>query len=210
MDRSSCITSQQRGDQTGRVQACCQCNYTALLELSGLDPNDIVFGTFHSAVSKSKLQGCYPSSFSRDYGLDTEGLNLVGRSSSGLHCEHCPHGYTAPNISSPDGSPACLESSVSFQEEMDQKCMEGSAYPELVPRLQRWLENCLACVCECYCGKDGAARVVTQLHSAVCFHCIITFHFSFGLFYFSFTTEIPFFFCQNLYISFSFFCMNFF
>ncbi|XP_071812700.1 diacylglycerol lipase-alpha-like isoform X3 [Apostichopus japonicus] len=48
--RSSCITSQQRGDQTGRVQACCQCNYTALLELSGLDPNDIVFGTFHSAV----------------------------------------------------------------------------------------------------------------------------------------------------------------
>ncbi|XP_071812616.1 diacylglycerol lipase-alpha-like isoform X2 [Apostichopus japonicus] len=165
--RSSCITSQQRGDQTGRVQACCQCNYTALLELSGLDPNDIVFGTFHSAVSKSKLQGCYPSSFSRDYGLDTEGLNLVGRSSSGLHCEHCPHGYTAPNISSPDGSPACLESSVSFQEEMDQKCMEGSAYPELVPRLQRWLENCLACVCECYCGKDGAARVVTQLHSAV-------------------------------------------
>lgn len=177
--RSSCITS-HHGNLTRQVQACCQCNYTALLELSGLDPNDIVFGTFHSAVSKTKLRGPYPSNFSRDFGLDTEGLNLVGRSSSGLHCEHCPHGYVAPTVSSPDGSPICLESSVSFQEEMDQKCMEGSSseQPEVAPGVQRWLRRCLTCVCECYCGDDREAIGHDHCHTAaVCLHCMYTFYF---------------------------------
>lgn len=173
---------------TNQVQSCCQCNYTALLELSGLDPTDIVFGTFHSAVSKLKLRGPYPSSFSRDFGLDTEGLSLVGTTSSGLHCEHCPHGTVTPNQPSTDGSPVCLESSVSFQEEMDQKCMdnEGAVYSSSVfaSRVQRWLRRCLTCVCECDDGVDQRSSVAShdRFHSAVRFHCMHTsfyFHFKF-------------------------------
>ncbi|XP_022093969.1 sn1-specific diacylglycerol lipase alpha-like isoform X1 [Acanthaster planci] len=131
--------------------SCCGCNFTALKKLSGLEDADVVYATFHSAVSNRLHEN--PHSLSTEFGLDTEGLTLVGATA-------------ADNKQSSKGgtmtyeSGICLETSLTFQEEMDERCLRegkvsrgGGGGPVnkrgcCCKGCARWsFPSCMACLC---------------------------------------------------------------
>nr|XP_054774732.1 diacylglycerol lipase-alpha-like [Lytechinus pictus] len=115
-------------DETSDPDAdnCCMCNFAALKKMSGLSNNDIIYATFHVSVSSNKEE----SSVAESYGLDTEGLVLVGRTNEkgGLKRD-VPNsrGDKTPFDAETPESGICLTTSLSFQEEMDDRMMTFDA-----------------------------------------------------------------------------------
>ncbi|XP_063971191.1 diacylglycerol lipase-alpha-like [Lytechinus pictus] len=115
-------------DETSDPDAdnCCMCNFAALKKMSGLSNNDIIYATFHVSVSSNKED----SSVTESYGLDTEGLVLVGRTNEkgGLKRD-VPNsrGDKTPLDAETPESGICLTTSLSFQEEMDDRMMTFDA-----------------------------------------------------------------------------------
>lgn len=103
------------------------CNFAALKKMSGLSNNDIVYATFHVSVSNKDA-----SSVTESYGIDTEGTVLVGRTNEkgGLSFGKRDvlnsaggHHKTPLNPAQTPESGICLKTSLSFQEEMDDRMM---------------------------------------------------------------------------------------
>ncbi|XP_071792184.1 diacylglycerol lipase-alpha-like isoform X1 [Asterias amurensis] len=123
---------------------CCRCNFTALKKLSGLEDADVIYATFHSAVSTSLLCD-QPRGLSTEFGLDMEGLNLVG--STTVDNRGCSRGATMTSESG-----ICLETSLSFQEEMDERCLRGAeggggGVNKRGRSARSSFPSCMACLC---------------------------------------------------------------
>eukprot|EP00057_Strongylocentrotus_purpuratus_P022775 XP_011677249.1 PREDICTED: sn1-specific diacylglycerol lipase alpha-like [Strongylocentrotus purpuratus] len=121
-------------DETSDPDAdnCCMCNFAALKKMSGLSNNDIVYATFHVSVSNKD-----ESSVTESYGIDTEGTVLVGQTNEKgglsfgkrdvLNSSAGPgHHKTPLDPAQTPESGICLKTSLSFQEEMDDRMMTGS------------------------------------------------------------------------------------
>ena len=113
-----CCCSRPKDSFVADEDNCCHCNLAALKKLSGLPNADFVYATFHSAVS-SKLRD--PTSslsyLSKDYGLDMEGTRLLGNVSAN------GGGLSNSGAKLANESGIFLGSSLSFQEEMDNRCL---------------------------------------------------------------------------------------
>ncbi|XP_038072400.1 diacylglycerol lipase-alpha-like isoform X1 [Patiria miniata] len=122
--RCSCCRSKDRFEYLDLSDDnCCGCNFRALKKLSGLEDADVVYATFHSAVSTRLRDN--PHNISTEFGLDTEGLTLVGATAT----EENKRGSKGGTMTNESG--ICLETSLTFQEEMDERCLrEGGARGE--------------------------------------------------------------------------------
>ncbi|XP_071942298.1 diacylglycerol lipase-alpha-like isoform X2 [Antedon mediterranea] len=106
---------------------CCHCNYAALKKISGLDDANIIYTTFHSAVSKTRPPTIHAGSVG-ELSMDMEGLRLVG-SVNNRGQQNTEQNGATPALSADseaDEFPPvmCLETSMSFQEVMDERCMD--------------------------------------------------------------------------------------
>ncbi|XP_071492907.1 diacylglycerol lipase-alpha-like [Diadema antillarum] len=135
--RCCCFKSRQHYhlDESSDPDAdnCCMCNFAALKKMSGLGNNDIIYATFHVSVSCSSccqgLGSKEESTGTESYGIDTEGLMLVGRTSPrgvGPQAGGANEAGATPNVQTPE-SGICLKTSLSFQEEMDERMMRKEA-----------------------------------------------------------------------------------
>ncbi|XP_033102022.1 sn1-specific diacylglycerol lipase alpha-like isoform X2 [Anneissia japonica] len=106
---------------------CCHCNYAALKKISGLDDSNIVYTTFHSAVSRIQPITHHAGSVG-ELSMDMEGLRLVGSVSNGgqQNAGGEQNSETSQTVEQAADFPPvmCLETSMSFQEVMDERCMD--------------------------------------------------------------------------------------
>ena len=162
--------------------------------MSGLNNNDIIYATFHVSVSNKE-----ESSVTESYGIDTEGLVLVGKTNEkgGLSGKrdvaNSAGGTRTPLDAQTPESGICLKTSLSFQEEMDDRMMTfdtGSLTSADV--FDDGLLSCGGCFCSCLppslspcssacCESDvvsaGSVSSLSQSENLVCHLFFIFFHF---------------------------------
>lgn len=143
-----CCCSHPKDDFAADDDNCCRCNLVALKKISGLPNADFVYATFHSAVS-SRLRSD-SNKLSQVFGLDMEGTCLVGN--VGLY----NNGSSGGKFVNESG--VFLGSSLSFQEEMDSRCLRDQSNGGGSQRTERDggdHPSCMSCV---LCARNRAQR----------------------------------------------------
>ncbi|XP_072046452.1 uncharacterized protein [Amphiura filiformis] len=144
--RCRCCCSRPKDSFTADDDNCCNCNLAALKKISGLPNADFVYATFHSAMEF----------LSKEFGLDMEGTHLLGNVSADAN----GGGQFNNSAKVANESGIFLGSSLSFQEEMDNRCLhqDGGSTSERDGEVERTTSTTTTCMPCMKCSRMRANR----------------------------------------------------